>query len=269
MIWFDQGGRARGAVRHVAPPADLTRHLELGWIDRHDAHRAPPGTCWRIVPDASAHIIFTVACTRDGERIRCGVTGARSVYQDIDVSARRVTIGVRLHAGGLAAILRERAGALTDRTHAIDQVFGSAGVRLVERMANEDPDAALDRLMAFVRARVSGAADPDPIGAAARRASSVAGLGRALDLPVRSLHARTRDAIGLAPKRLLRIQRLYRAMHAAARGARWSDAAHACGFADQPHLVREFRALVGEPPETWAARGRPADSFKTRDAAER
>jgi AraC-like DNA-binding protein len=31
----------------------------------------------------------------------------------------------------------------------------------------------------------------------------------------------------------------------------WGELAFACGFADQPHLIAEFRAFTGSTPETF------------------
>jgi AraC-like DNA-binding protein len=64
------------------------------------------------------------------------------------------------------------------------------------------------------------------------------------------LNARFREQIGLSPKSAARIARLHRAIHLATRPnpPRWSDIAAACGYADQPHLNLDFRALTGMTP---------------------
>jgi AraC-like DNA-binding protein len=49
--------------------------------------------------------------------------------------------------------------------------------------------------------------------------------------------------------------------------ATWSAAAYRAGYADPAHLVREFRALLGDSPQAWRRRA-TADSFKTRSAAQ-
>ena len=36
-------------------------------------------------------------------------------------------------------------------------------------------------------------------------------------------------------------------------GATFADLAAECGFYDQAHLAREFRALAGCPPSVWLA----------------
>jgi AraC-like DNA-binding protein len=64
----------------------------------------------------------------------------------------------------------------------------------------------------------------------------------------------------MSPKRFHRICRLHRALSLAlpapAEPGRWSRAAATAGYADHAHLVRDCRALLGEPPSAFAARGR-------------
>jgi AraC-like DNA-binding protein len=57
--------------------------------------------------------------------------------------------------------------------------------------------------------------------------------------------------------------RLHRALHhATLPRMKWSETAYLAGFADQAHMVREFRALLGDSPNAWRARS-VADSFNT------
>ena len=61
-----------------------------------------------------------------------------------------------------------------------------------------------------------------------------------------------RDAVGLAPKTWSRVQRFRRAvlgLHADAGPA----SVAAMGFADQPHLTREFRLIAGMTPARYRA----------------
>jgi AraC-like DNA-binding protein len=76
----------------------------------------------------------------------------------------------------------------------------------------------------------------------------------------RHLARRFREEIGLAPKAAARVIRFSRARHLLARqataavgGYRLSDLAATCGYFDQAHLAREFRALAGCPPSQWLA----------------
>ena len=79
-------------------------------------------------------------------------------------------------------------------------------------------------------------------------------MAHALAMPVRTLNHRSHETIGLSPKRLLRILRLYRALEMYRPSIGWASVAASAGFADQPHLVRELRELLGETPREWLAR---------------
>jgi AraC-like DNA-binding protein len=89
----------------------------------------------------------------------------------------------------------------------------------------------------------------------------------------RHLASRFREEIGLTPKAAARVIRFTRARQLLARqataappapdggaggtkdtgGYRLADLAATCGYFDQAHLAREFRALAGCPPSQWLA----------------
>jgi AraC-like DNA-binding protein len=52
----------------------------------------------------------------------------------------------------------------------------------------------------------------------------------------------------MSPKYFARIRRFQRVFPAIEEGSEWVDAAAACGYYDQAHLIRDFRAFAGEPP---------------------
>jgi AraC-like DNA-binding protein len=102
----------------------------------------------------------------------------------------------------------------------------------------------------------------------------------------RHLASRFREEIGLTPKAAARVIRFNRARHLLARqataaatatapaaatatstgGYRLADLAAACGYFDQAHLAREFRALAGCPPSQWLAEEYPGE-FRNVQAA--
>jgi AraC-like DNA-binding protein len=83
--------------------------------------------------------------------------------------------------------------------------------------------------------------------------ASVGAVQRASGASAERFIERFRDAVGLGPKRYLRVTRLRSLLErVAARGsANWSDLAFEFGFSDQAHLVREFRDLTGLTPGAY------------------
>jgi AraC-like DNA-binding protein len=69
----------------------------------------------------------------------------------------------------------------------------------------------------------------------------------------RYLTDRFRAEVGLRPKQAARIARFDRARRALRPAGRLADIAAGHGFADQSHLIREFRAFAGCTPSQWLA----------------
>jgi transcriptional regulator GlxA family with amidase domain len=64
-----------------------------------------------------------------------------------------------------------------------------------------------------------------------------------------------RNAVGTTPKnycRLLRFEKALGFMQGSS-APDWADIALACGYYDQPHFIREFRAFAGETPNMFKA----------------
>jgi AraC-like DNA-binding protein len=175
---------------------------------------------------------------------------------DIDVPAEAVL-------GGVCAELRDRVRAAAcwpDRFAIVDEILlrlagasaGSTGTR---------PDVAPQ--VGWVWGQLLQA------GGAVR----VSALAAETGWSGRHLTSRFRAEIGLTPKAAARVIRFSRARHllvtqlAAGPGPgpggpgpgapsaphRLADLAVTCGYFDQAHLAREFRALAGCPPSQWLA----------------
>jgi transcriptional regulator GlxA family with amidase domain len=88
---------------------------------------------------------------------------------------------------------------------------------------------------------------------------TVSALADELGCSRRHLTAGFRDHVGLPPKRVARILRFGRVLGLLERsgGRGLGEIAAACGYADQPHLNRDFRAFAGASPGDWLARRMP------------
>jgi len=67
----------------------------------------------------------------------------------------------------------------------------------------------------------------------------------------RLLSGRFSGEFGISPKDLARLARLRRCQILAVEGLPLAEAAVQSGFADQPHMTRDWSALTGKTPRTW------------------
>jgi AraC-like DNA-binding protein len=65
-----------------------------------------------------------------------------------------------------------------------------------------------------------------------------------------------RDHVGLPPKTLARIIRFNRTLRCleGIEAPHWAEIAHACGYYDQAHFNRDFRAFAGTTPGDYLRR---------------
>lgn len=83
----------------------------------------------------------------------------------------------------------------------------------------------------------------------------------------RQLEYRFREQIGLSPKAVARVFRLYRAVRRLAAGWLPVDVATSGGFSDQAHLTREVRAMTGLTPGRLGAPSRALATVATSERA--
>jgi AraC-like DNA-binding protein len=253
MILLDQAGAGAKDSTFFPPARTQEPFIEHLWIQRPGSSRE--GT-WRIVPDANPYLIFAVSRNDSLVRGRCFVVGPRSRFADVAMANRTVTCGVRLRAGALPLLARVAAADFTDRSVAVEDVFGAHGKQLTERLHElQSPVAAAGMIADFLSRKWPGADRVArlPLGRYARVDEMAAEAG----VPTRTLRSRLMQHVGLSPKRLIRIERLHRALASfQRRSSAWAEVATNSGFADQAHMIREFRDLLGESPTAWTGRSR-------------
>lgn len=159
-------------------------------------------------------------------------------------------IGLRFAPGTGPAVLGIPAHALRDDRVPLDAIWpGAEAGRLAERMADSaDKGAALEDIA--LRQPGTGALAqglPTAVAQGLAAGRTVAAVAASVGLGERQLHRRCLDAFGYGPKTLARVLRMQRALRLARRGIPFAQVAAVAGYADQPHLAREVRALAGLP----------------------
>jgi AraC-like DNA-binding protein len=246
-FWFLRGPMAGAEVQSVVPDGRMEIVLHLGepfsevgpdGVSRPQADALLAGQLtspFQLLPRGPADVV--------GIRFRSA--GARSM---LGFPAAEVTGRVdRLsdHRARLAGELLSAAKAQGRKA------AGTPGL-------NEERVAALARVLGrFVRD------GPPPLVAEAVRcldqakAPPMHAVAARLGVTRRTLERRVLHEVGLAPQmlhRVFRFRRAFRLLDEAPPGT-WARVAHAAGYFDQAHLIREFRRFAGAPPTAFLAAG--------------
>lgn len=194
---------------------------------------------YRVLPDGCMDLIW-----HDGTLL---VAGPDTAAYTATAHAGSLFAGLRFAPGTAPALLGVPAAALRDRRVPLADLWPAARARRLAARADADPVAALE---AWAVARTGEtAADPLPAAVTAALAAGrpVAGVAAACGLGERQLRRRCEAAFGYGPRTLGRVLRLQRALALARTGVPFARVAADTGYADQPHLAREVRALAGVP----------------------
>jgi AraC-like DNA-binding protein len=231
------------------------------------------------VPFAGIPLILSLGPSLlvDGVRHRSFVAGLDDTATVTEYAGEQRGIQVNLTPLGARRLLDLPMSELARQVVALEDLLGARGARLIERLQDApgwEPRFALLDAVLLARLRDAAPVAAEVEHAWARLRSShgavpIAALAAEVGWSRRHLATRFRDDVGLPPKAVARILRFERVTDALrARGASsLADVAYACGYADQAHLNRDFRAFAGTTPTDFAARllpggaGVAADGF--------
>jgi len=244
-------GVAWQLARHPADPrlaglvVDACGYTELS--DRPVTRRQLPHPAVTVILNLGPPISV------DGVARRTFVAGMHDVWSTTEFTGAQCGVELRLTPLGARRLLGMPADELTNVVTPLPLLD-----RLAERLAAlPDWGQRLDVALASVAA---DGPDPDPAVAWAWRVLR----RRGGDVPIGALAAeigwsrrhfatRFRAEIGLSPKVAARVLRLGQARSLLVNGVPAGSVAARCGYTDQSHLVREFRALAGCTPSAYVA----------------
>jgi AraC-like DNA-binding protein len=260
---------APGPEAITRTPAPPLRDAVAGLVLFRGRDPVAPPRLERSIPSGSVTLMVNLAedefrtwDVRGGRATPVAVggavfAGARSAPTVIDTDEQRHLVCVEFHWAGAAAFLGLPVEELRDQLVGLDQLWGRAGAVLRERLV-EAPDP-LRVLHEELVTQVRRAPRPEPgvrlAVAELQRGRPVQEVADRLGWTGKRLRRAFREAVGLTPKRFARVRRLQRVVHGLPRGEAvdWAGVAAGHGYADQAHLIGEFRELAGITPAAYRA----------------
>lgn len=233
---------------HRVPAPPLSDHIAILWLYEMPA---PEHAQERLLPSGSMELVIDLL------NPATFVVGAHSQPSFLETRNTVSVAGAHFRPGGAYAFLNLPADELHNGGTTLDEVWTRAeAAELRERLlAAPGPPARMD---VFERALIARLRRPRNVMVAFavaqfRMARPVRAVSEQIGVSQRTFINTFAREVGLTPKlysRVRRFQRVLRMVHRQ-RDIDWVDVALACGYFDQPHLIRDFRAFAGLSPSEY------------------
>ena len=250
-------------ILSCSPRLPLTPYVECLW---HYEGEVPLHSRECVLPDGRFHLMLNL------EAGVATLAGLRSRHVVIDTATVFFVMGVVFRPGAARAFLAASAVDFRDRAVGLDLVWGfSSARRLLDQLRAAGTavarlriveSALIDRMQKFGRQELSmhpGVRYALQAFSDAPHIRTVVDVSGEIGFSRRWLSHAFAEQVGMTPKRYCRLVRFQHVVRqiASQRPVDWADLAMAGGFYDQSHLVHEFRAFSGLPPESFLAAERP------------
>ena len=207
--------------------------------------------------------IVTVATGAEYWAPRCVLVGPSTQRrEDLKLSGSLQVFSIRFSPIGFRALFGIPARLLRDQAMEAEFVLGQEIVEIHEQLAAVEPaqwELVAERYLLKRLRRLDVSAESRIAGHAAaamqrsRGRVGVAEIAARSSVSPRHLERAFQEQVGVSPKVFGRLLRLDHALELARSGTNWAEVASACGYFDQSHLVRDFRAMTGATPVQFAA----------------
>lgn len=249
---------ARYGARWFAPDPAIADVVERYWAVEWNL---PAGET--IAQSIIAAPAVTLSLERGSVPAPLVVTGVYHRAWTRDITGSGTVLGIRLRPAGLAVLSDLTPERIADATLAVTPAMDARLHALLSQVSSSrTPDAQVARADALILQRLEDRPLPplhrlanavvDELG---RRVHPIAGaeLAREFGASERTVQRALKQTLGQGPKwvgRWVRLQEVVRLLSAAEPPA-MSEVAVQLGYADQAHLVNDFRAAVGVAPGAY------------------
>jgi AraC-like DNA-binding protein len=275
---MERGGAIAARYREFAPCPALQEHVRVLFRFTVGSGELPEGRpairdivlregepFWSTL-FADGHVSL-VTNSGDGYKIdglweprtaRPHAIGAMSRYHATAYGGRLAQVGAWLRPGQARALTGVAASELTDRIVALEDLWGRSGRELPTQIEWLEA-ALLRRLAAWEERRISSVSvhGLTDLIVVSRGRVSVGHLARAAGVSRHHLTRTFRESVGIGPKLYGRLTRFRAALRFAARSGsvEWAQVAAETGYADQSHMISEFRQFSGFTPDAFVRTG--------------
>lgn len=251
------------------PAEPLAKYVRCLWILESAAGESPSKE--RILPDGCTEIVFHLADPfnqyTDGAAERqplAMLVGQMRRHLLIQPTGRVRVLGVRFWPGGAYPFLRLPQHEIADRVVALDAVWGGIAGELHSRIADaatgtqgarQVETILLARLNQF-RHHDESALKAIALILRAGGCLSIDTLAQQMGINSRRLDRTFNTRVGLPPKtlcRIVRFQQVFKKIERQVHSPDWVQIALDCGYYDQPHFIKEFKAFAGKKPTSYMA----------------
>jgi AraC-like DNA-binding protein len=240
------------------PCPPLSEFVELLWLHEY---AVPSHASERVLPTGTIELVINLGDKTSGG-FEALVAGPHSRFFVLDTSQPTSIVGVHFKPSGAFAFLGLPLDELRNQHAPLEALWGNRAAELREQLIAVNGTQA--RLLLLERTltcwlQVSPRRHPAVAHALAsfsRGARRIADVVEETGLTSRRFIRLFNDEVGLTPKTFCRVRRFQRTIGLLHRceAVDWADAAAACGYYDQSHMIHDFRDFAGLSPANYLSR---------------
>jgi AraC-like DNA-binding protein len=242
-------------LRYIPHPP-LSEFIGLLWLF---ARETSSHASERVLPTGTIQLVINLR-EESGRGFDAVVAGPHSRFFVLDTSRPASVIGVHFKPSGAYPFLALPLDELSNQHVPLEALWGAQAALLRERLLAAETSEAkflvLERALLFLyRPHSRHAAVGHALGAFRRGRRRVADVVEEIGMSQRRFIRLFSDQVGLTPKSFCRIRRFQHAVALLHRAqtVNWADAALACGYCDQSHMIHDFHDFAGLSPASYLA----------------
>ena len=255
--------------REISPHVALRRFVQCFWVWRTDSSYQW-GKRERILPDGCTELLFDFADPAQQtdsdvnalSKKSTKLAGQLSSAIEFQPIGAMDILGVRFYAHGIFPFLNHPLVEITDRVVALHEIWNDFSNELWPMLHEASGDRQRIKLVEHALLTLVRKQDLHPdvhvknaveCIASSNGLISIERLARELGLGRRQLERKFVLQVGVSPKLYTRIIRLRKFLSLVQRAGEyeWPSVVFDCGFYDQSHLIRDFKALSGQTPSEF------------------